>query len=34
LPLPQLAINALPIRTARITGIFIINISPKWFHQC
>ena len=34
LPLPQLAINALPIRQAKITNNFIINISPKWFHQC
>ena len=33
LPLPQPAINALPIRLARITNIFIINISPKWFHR-
>lgn len=32
LPLPQPAINALPSRPAKITSIFIINISPKWFH--
>lgn len=32
LPLPQPAMSAQPVRLARITIVFIISISPKWFH--